>query len=112
MESILNDMDFVNDLKANGFTEKDISRLRLIVESAPTKDQTFSSIVLDLSKRFWGGVIGMLLMAVIAFFGSIYDSAENLVIYLIVILFGVTVVYIVTPMKLAWKAHRYMAKKK
>ncbi|MCX0499789.1 hypothetical protein [Erwinia billingiae] len=108
----MNDMDFVNDLKANGFTEKDISRLRSIVESAPTKDQTFSSIVLDLSKRFWGGVIGMLLMAVIAFFGSIYDSAENLVIYLIVILFGVTVVYIVTPMKLAWKAHRYMAKKK
>lgn len=105
-------MDFVNDLKANGFTDKDISRLRTIVESVPTKDQTFCSIVLDLSKRFWGGVIGMLLMAVIAFFGCIYDSAENLVIYLIVILFGVTVVYIVTPMKLAWKAHRYMAKKK
>lgn len=105
-------MDFVNDLKANGFTDKDISRLRTIVESVPTKDQTFSSIVLDLSKRFWGGVIGMLLMAVIAIFGSIYDSAENFVIYLIVILFGVTVVYIVTPMKLAWKAHRYMAKKK
>jgi hypothetical protein len=112
MESILNDMDFVNDLKANGFTDKDISRLRTIVESVPTKDQTFSSIVLDLSKRFWGGVIGMLLMAVIAIFGSIYDSAENFIIYLIVILFGVTVVYIVTPMKLAWKAHRYMAKKK
>ncbi|MEN4978003.1 hypothetical protein ABEI05_07770 [Erwinia billingiae] len=108
----MNDMDFVNDLKANGFTDKDISRLRTIVESVPTKDQTFSSIVLDLSKRFWGGVIGMLLMAVIAIFGSIYDSAENFVIYLIVILFGVTVVYIVTPMKLAWKAHRYMAKKK
>lgn len=105
-------MDFVNDLKANGFTDKDISRLRTIVESVPTKDQTFSSIVLDLSKRFWGGVIGMLLMAVIAIFGSIYDSAENFIIYLIVILFGVTVVYIVTPMKLAWKAHRYMAKKK
>ncbi|CAX59145.1 conserved uncharacterized protein [Erwinia billingiae Eb661] len=108
----MNDMDFVNDLKANGFTDKDISRLRTIVESVPTKDQTFSSIVLDLSKRFWGGVIGMLLMAVIAIFGSIYDSAENFIIYLIVILFGVTVVYIVTPMKLAWKAHRYMAKKK
>lgn len=105
-------MDFVNDLRANGFTDKDISRLRTIVESVPTKDQTFPSIVLDLSKRFWGGVIGMLLMAVIAIFGSIYDSAENFVIYLIVILFGVTVVYIVTPMKLAWKAHRYMAKKK
>ncbi|WP_067702721.1 hypothetical protein [Erwinia sp. ErVv1] len=108
----MNDMDFVNDLKANGFTEKDITRLRAIVANVPTKDQTLASIVLDLSKRFWGGVIGMLLMVVIALFGRIYDTAENFFIYLLVICFGVTVIYIVTPIKLAWKAHRYIAKKK
>lgn len=51
-------------------------------------------------------------MVFIVFFGSIYDTVENLLIYLLAICFGVTVVYIVTPMKLAWKAHRYMAKKK
>lgn len=79
----MNDMNFVNYLKANGFTDKDISRLTTTVERVPTKDQTFSSIVLDLSKRFSGG---MLLRVIIAFFCSIYDTAENIFIYLMVIL--------------------------
>ncbi|WP_034913706.1 hypothetical protein [Erwinia sp. 9145] len=109
----MNDMDFINDLKANGFTDKDISRLRNIVESVPTKDQTFASIVLDLSKRFWGGVISLAIIAICFIFGLLHaDEKSKVISYFIGAIFGVTVVYIVTPMKLAWKAYRYMAKNK
>lgn len=106
-------MDFVSDLKANGFTEKDITRLRAIVESVPTKDQTLASIVLDLSKRFLGGVIGFAIIAICCFLGLLHaDEKSKVISYIIGTTFGATVVYIVTPMKLAWKAHRYMAKTK
>lgn len=105
-------MSIENELREKGFSEKDLNRLKQVLSKPHNRGQTLSSLIIDLSKRFWGGIICMIVLAFVAVLGLFKDSSENAFAYLIVIAFGLIVVYFITPMNLAWKARKYIASKK
>ncbi|MBP2199837.1 hypothetical protein [Pantoea cypripedii] len=105
-------MTIENELREKGFSEKDLIRLKQILSKPHNRGQTLSSLIIDLSKRFWGGIICMIVLAFVAVLGIFKDSAENTSAYVIVIVFGLVVVYFITPINLAWKARKYIASKR
>lgn len=93
------------DLADNGFTDKNISRLKEILSRNENQDESFSTLIEDLSKRFYGGVICLVLVLAPMIFLPLFYSISLLMYYLPVAIFGVIAVYFITPFGLSWKAH-------
>ena len=105
-------MKIERELKEQGFTDSDLRHLKKILSRVHNNQCTLSSLLIDLSKRFWAGILGMLAMIFLAILGAVYDSGENTYAYIIVIGFVMLLIYFMIPMKLAWKARKYVASKK
>lgn len=102
--------DFEQKLLDNGFSAKNIGKLKSIINKDESKKDTLQSLVIDLSKRFWGGVIALIILAIIGLDGIFNADSSNAIPYIIVLTFAFFVVYFVTPIKLAWKAYRFTSK--
>lgn len=100
--------DYEQKLLENGFYAKDIAKLKSIIKRDESQTESLKSLVLDLSKRFWGGVICIAIIASVFAYGIYKRQNESLMSYGIVLIVGLVIVYFVTPLKLAWKAHRFM----
>lgn len=96
------------DLAENGFTDKNISRLKEILSRNENQDESFSTLIEDLSKRFYGGVICLVLILAPMIFLPFFYSISLLMYYLPVAIFGVFTVYVLAPLGLSWKAHNFM----
>lgn len=102
--------DYEQRLFDNGFTAKDIGKLKSITKKDESKNDTLQSLVIELSKRFWGGVIVLVILMLIGLDGIINSDASNAVSYVIVLTFAFLVVYFVTPLRLAWKSYKFVRK--
>lgn len=105
-------MQIEKELKENGFTDKELRRLREILLRKHNNDRTMSSLIIDLSKRFWGGVICSVVIVLISVLSYIGDEPKSVFIYIPVMLISLIAIYFITPMKLAWKARKFIASKR
>lgn len=94
----------------NGFTTKDIGKLRSIVKKDESQSDTLQTLVIDLSKRFWGGVIGVSILILIGLYGALNADKSDFLSYVIVLGFAFLIIYFVTPLRLSWKAYRFIKK--
>jgi cation transporter-like permease len=104
--------DFEQKLLENGFSAKNIGKLKSIINKDESKKDTLQSLVIDLSKRFWGGVIALVILALIGLNGIFNADSSNAIPYIIVLTFAFFVVYFVTPLNLAWKSYKFIRKNK
>ncbi|MCH9271058.1 hypothetical protein [Pantoea ananatis] len=104
--------DFEQKLLDNGFSAKNIGKLKSIINKDESKKDTLQSLVIDLSKRFWGGVIALVILALIGLNGIFNADSSNAIPYIIVLTFAFFVVYFVTPLNLAWKSYKIIRKNK
>lgn len=102
--------DYEKELLDNGFSYKDIGKLNSVLKNDESQKETIQSLVLDLSRRFWGGVIGIAILILLALYGIFKSGDADAISYIIVIGFAFLVIYFVTPLKLSWKAYRFIKK--
>ncbi|WP_286866772.1 MULTISPECIES: hypothetical protein [Pantoea] len=100
--------EFEQELYNNGFSAKDIGKLKSIIKKDESKKDTLQSLVIDLSKRFWGGVIALVILLLIGLDGIFNAVASNAIPYIIVLTFAFLVVYFFTPLKLTWKSYKFV----
>lgn len=96
----------------HGFSAKDIGKLKSIIEKDESQQDTIQSLVLDLSKRFFGGIIGLFILILIGLYGIFNADESDTVSYIIVLGFAVLVIYFVTPLRLSWKAYKFIKQSK
>ncbi|WP_313667166.1 hypothetical protein [Atlantibacter sp.] len=96
----------------HGFSAKDIGKLKSIIEKDKSQQDTIQSLVLDLSKRFFGGIIGLFILILIGLYGIFNADESDAVSYIIVLGFAVLVIYFVTPLRLSWKAYKFIKQSK
>lgn len=96
------------DLQDSGFTNKQLSRLKGVLSRDENANETLSTVVDDLSKRFYGGVICLVLILAPLIFLPVFYAPSLLLYYLPVAVFGVIAVWYLIPISLAWKAHKIM----
>lgn len=96
------------DLLDNGFSSKQLSRLKEVLSRDENADETLSTLVDDLSKRFHGGMICLMLILVPLILLPVFYTYSLLLYYLPVAVFGVIAVWYLIPLGLSWKAHKMM----
>ncbi|HFF3789166.1 hypothetical protein [Enterobacter mori] len=96
------------DLLDNGFSSKQLSRLKEVLSRNENAGETLSTLVDDLSKRFYGGVICLMLILAPLIVLPIFYTPSLLIYYLPVAVFGVIAVWYLIPLGLSWKAHTIM----
>ena len=94
-------------LLQKGFSAKDIARLNDILARDENKTDSLQSLIRELEKRFWAGVICIGLIMAVCIYGVISGQRESLISYGFVFLLGSAIVYFVIPMNLAWKACKF-----
>jgi len=99
--------EFEQELYNNGFSAKEIGKLKSIIKKDESKKDTLQSLVIDLSKRFWGGVIALIILMLIGLGGIFNADASNAIPYIVVLTFAFLVIYFVTPLNLAWKSYKF-----
>lgn len=92
------------DLIDNGFTKKDISRLKEILSRQESTDESFTTLIKDLSKRFYAGVICLILLLTLFAFAFTFYPTSVILSYIPVVIIGVAIIYYVIPLNLSWKA--------
>ncbi|WP_297200288.1 hypothetical protein [uncultured Pluralibacter sp.] len=100
-----------SELSEYGFTEKEVSRLSEILTRPENKNDTYFTLLNDLRKRFWGGIIGVVIAFIIAIFWFL-NFEKNDFTYPIIILFLLIVIYKLTPFPMALKAYKFYLKNK
>ncbi|MGC1021927.1 hypothetical protein WKH71_13860 [Pantoea agglomerans] len=99
--------EFEQKLLQNGFSAKEIGKLKSIIQKDESKKDTLQSLVIDLSKRFWGGVIALIILMLIGMDGIFNAEPSDSIPYIVVLTFAFLVVYFVTPLNLAWKSYKF-----
>ncbi|WP_292989808.1 hypothetical protein [Pantoea sp.] len=102
--------EFEQEFYNNGFSAKDIGKLKSIIKKDESKKDTLQSLVIDLSKRFWAGVIVLVILMLIGLDGIFNADASHAIPYIIVLTFAFLVVYFVAPLKLTWKSYKFVRK--
>ncbi|MDH1168075.1 hypothetical protein [Pantoea agglomerans] len=90
--------EFEQELYNNGFSAKEMGKLKSIIKKDESKKDTLQSLAIDLSKRFWGGVIALVILMLIGLDGIFNAEASDSIPYIVVLTFAFLVVYFVTPL--------------
>lgn len=104
--------EYEKKLIDHGFSVKDIGKLKSIIEKDESQQDTMQSLILDLSKRFFGGVFGIFILMIIGLYGIFNADESDAISYIIVLGFAFLVIYFVTPLKLSWKAYKFIRQSK
>lgn len=96
------------ELLDKGFSDKNLSRLKEVLTRNQNAGETLSTLVDNLSKRFYGGVICLILILAPLIFLPVFYPPSLLLYYLPVAIFGVIAVWYLIPLSLSWKAHKIM----
>lgn len=99
--------DYEQRLLRNGFSAKDVGKLKAILTRDENQSDTLQSLVQELSKRFWAGIICLIILSAVFIYGLAKGHTESLISYAIVLIMGAVIVYFVIHMNLAWKAFRF-----
>lgn len=98
------------DLSANGFTEKEIARLREILTRPESKNETYAGLVNNLEKRFFAGVLCLTLIFIPILPIAFSYRSDVLISYIPVFAFCFFAIYFLIPLKMSWKAYKMQRK--
>lgn len=86
--------------------------MRKIISRDDKKKKTYSSLLIDLKKRFFAGCfICAILFAPLIFMMFNDYTSDEIFSYLVALIFGLYMTYYITPLNLAWKSYRYLSNK-
>jgi hypothetical protein len=97
-------------LRSYGFTDKNITALRAVLEDPKRKDRTLHSLLVELKRRFytsWIIVTGLLLFATYA---TITRDYGNGLIYFAITLVLCLFILGMAPLSVSWKAVKFLRK--
>ncbi|MGG7519863.1 hypothetical protein ACQ3G4_00370 [bacterium BS0013] len=97
-------------LRSYGFTDKNITALRAVLEDPKRKDQTLHSLLVELKRRFytsWIIVIGLLLFA---HYTTITNGYGNGWMYFGTIIILSLFILGMAPLSVSWKAVKFLRK--
>lgn len=101
-----------NKLLNKGFTAKNIAHMRKIISRDDTQKETYSSLLIDLKKRFFAGCLICAILFTPLIFMMFNDyTSDEIFSYLVALIFGLFMTYYITPMNLVWKLYRYLSNK-
>lgn len=102
--------EYERKLLDHGFNDKDIGKLKRILKKDASQSDTIQSLIIDLSKRFWGGVVGIFVLILIGLHGIFNADKSDAISYIIVLGFAFLIIWFVTPLRLSWKAYWFIKK--
>lgn len=105
----MGNLDMEKELIENGFTEKEVSKLK---ELAERDDESLIKLLTDLKKRFFAGFVIILAFLGIWLFTLLSSSSDTFESFSFATVIVSICVYFFIPMKLATKAYVYLAKNK
>ncbi|EMB9643291.1 hypothetical protein ACS6LB_08620 [Enterobacter cloacae] len=95
-------------LRSYGFTDKNITALRAVLEDPKRKDRTLHSLLVELKRRFytsWIIVIGLLFFATYATITNDYDNGW---VYFATIIVLSLFILGMAPLSVSWKAVKFL----
>lgn len=95
-------------LRSYGFTDKNITALRAVLEDPKRKDRTVHSLLVELKRRFytsWIIVIGLLFFATYATITNDYDNGW---VYFATIIVLSLFILGMAPLSVSWKAVKFL----
>lgn len=95
-------------LRSYGFTDKNITALRAVLEDPKRKDRTLHSLLVELKRRFytsWSIVIGLLFFATYATITNDYDNGW---VYFATIIVLSLFILGMAPLSVSWKAVKFL----
>ncbi|OXU38639.1 hypothetical protein [Enterobacter cloacae] len=95
-------------LRSYGFTDKNITALRAVLEDPKRKDRTLHSLLVELKRRFytsWIIVIGLLLFAT---YTTITNDYGNGWVYFATIIVLSLFILGMAPLSVSWKAVKFL----
>ncbi|MDN0110873.1 hypothetical protein QVO02_09680 [Yersinia mollaretii] len=110
----MTNIEMEKELLANGFTEKEVNRLKKFLTSEyanDTEGDTLESIILDLKKRFIPSCFCILLVLLLYPLIVTKPVLIELSVYLVIAIFSFFCINLITPMKLSCKAYRFLKNK-
>ncbi|ENZ8245067.1 TPA: hypothetical protein ACV5CR_003809 [Klebsiella aerogenes] len=99
-----------DDLREHGFTDKEIARLREILTRQESQNKRYFDLIDELRKRLWAGVLGFFIVFIVLIHWCYNYESINHFAYFVILLFGFSVVYKLTPFPMALKAYKLYLK--
>ncbi|ELI8097221.1 hypothetical protein ACSMDC_12175 [Yersinia enterocolitica] len=100
------------ELLANGFTEKEVNRLKnFLTAEYSNEGDTLESLILDLKKRFIPSCFCILLVLLLYPLIVTKPVLIEVSVYLVIAIFSFFCINLITPMKLSFKAYRFLKNK-
>ncbi|ABS46978.1 MULTISPECIES: hypothetical protein [Yersinia pseudotuberculosis complex] len=108
----MTELEMEKKLLNNGFTAKNIAHMRKIISRDDKKKETYSSLLIELKKRFFAGCLICAILFTPLIFMMFNDyTSDEIFSYLVALIFGLYMTYYITPLNLAWKSYRYLSNK-
>jgi hypothetical protein len=103
----MNNIDMEKKLAKHGFTKKDIAALRQHLEKGGA---TYSVLLEELRKRFLVSTVLLTIIAAGFVWTVAYEDRESIISYAITLVIVFLVFYVFTPLRLGFKAFRFIRK--
>ncbi len=108
----MTDSEMEKELLANGFTEKEVNRLKnFLTAEYSNEGDTLESLILDLKKRFIPSCFCILLVLLLYPLIVTKPVLIEVSVYLVIAIFSFFCINLITPMKLSFKAYRFLKNK-
>jgi len=104
----MNTFEMEKNLHESGFTGKDITALRHYIEK---ENSSYNELLSELKIRFIAAMVLALILTVVWLYTIMYKDQITIIAYSITMLIVAPIFYFFTPLKLGYKAFRYMSKK-
>lgn len=101
----MNNIEMEQKLAKHGFTGKDITALRQYLSKDGT---TYSVLLEELRKRFLVSIVLLVVIAAGFVWTVAYEDRESIISYAITIVIVFVIFYIFTPLRLGFKAFRFI----
>lgn len=105
---MMNAFEMEKNLHESGFTGKDITALRHYIEK---ESSSYHELLSELKIRFIAAMVLVLILTVVWLYTIMYKDQITIITYSITMLIVSPIFYFFTPLKLGYKAFRYMRKK-
>ncbi|WP_312776714.1 hypothetical protein [Pseudescherichia sp.] len=104
----MNAFEMEKNLHGSGFSGKDITALRHYIEK---EGSSYPGLLSELNIRFIAAMILVLIMTGVWIYTVAYKDQVTIIAYSITMLIVAPIFYFLTPLKLGYKAFRYMRKR-
>jgi hypothetical protein len=108
------DIEMEKQLLANGFTQKEVNRLKKVLTHAHVNDaggETLESLIIDLNKSFIPSCFCILIVLLLCPFMVTKPVIIEVSVYIIIAIFSFFCINMINPIKLSFKAYLFFKRK-